>query len=148
MESFAVKFILLDDFPLWTTYLLGLIVLCGFLFALAMLLRSWKTPKRDARGAWIGRHLWFLTIVGALAVWFLGSSMYFCFHGIRIDAQHFALFYFWPRPDVILGIDDPIAVELLPARRTCGLLSSRRRKRLFAASISKSAKMRSRCLLS
>jgi hypothetical protein len=86
-----VKFIVLDDFPLWTTYLLGLIVLCGFLFALTMLLRSWKTPKRAARGAWIGQHLWFLTIVGALAVWFLGSSMYFRFHGIRIDAQHFDL---------------------------------------------------------
>ena len=117
-----MKFIVLDDVPPWTTYLLGIIVLGGFLLALAMLLRSWKTSRRDARSAWIGRHLWFLTILGALAVWFLGSSMYFRFHGIRIGAQHFDLVYFWPRPDVILGINDPVDVQVLHAGRTCGHL--------------------------
>ena len=117
-----MKFIVRDDLPPWTTYLLGVIVLCGFLLACAALIRSWQRAESDARGFWIGRQLWFLTMAGALAVWFLGTSMYFRFHAVRIDAQHFDLVYFWPRPDVILGINDPVEVGLLPAHRTCGHL--------------------------
>ena len=118
-----MKFIVLDDFPPWTTYLLGIIVLGGFLLALLTLVRSWRRPKSDPRGSWVGRQLYFLTIAGALAAWFLGSSMYFRFHAVRIDAGHMDLVYFWPRPDVILGINDPVEVQLFPAHRTCGHLA-------------------------
>lgn len=114
-----MKFNLLDDFPPWTTYLLGVMVLGGFLLALTTLVRSRRRAKTDGRSSWAGRQSWFLTIAGALAVWFLASSMYFRFHGIRIDAQCLELVYFWPRPDVILGGHDRVGLELLPAYRTC-----------------------------
>lgn len=126
-----MKFIVLDDFPSWTTYLLGVVVLSGFLLALVALFRSWRRAKNDARGSWVGRQLYFLTIAGALAVWFLGSSMYFRFHAVRIDAQHFNLVYFWPRPEVMLAINDPVDVQLLRAGRTCGHLVVRTPRQTF-----------------
>lgn len=126
-----MRLIVLDDFPVWTTYLLGVVVLCGFLFALAMLIRSWRVTKPDARGSWVGRQLWFLTIAGALAVWFLGSSMYFRFHAVEIDSEHVDLLYFWPRPAVILGSGDLVEVKLMPAHRTCGHLVVATQQEIF-----------------
>ena len=143
-----MNFIVLDDFPPWTTYSLGVIVLGGFLLALATLVRTWRRARSDARGSWVGRQLGFLTIAGAVAVWFLASSMYFRFHAVRIDAQHIDLVYFWPRPDVTLGTSDPVDVELLPAHRTCGHLIVTTPRDTFRSVISKSAMMRSICFLS
>ena len=108
-----MKLLVLDDFPLWTTYLLGLVVLCGFLFALIMVLRSLWITKSHARAARPGRQAWFFVIAGALAVWFLGSSMYLRFHAIGIGPREIELIFFWPRPPVSIGADDLVDVKLL-----------------------------------
>ena len=61
-----MKFVVLDDFPLWSTYLLALVVLGGFLFAVAMLIRRLLVSNRFRSG----RQSWFFVIAGALAMWF------------------------------------------------------------------------------
>lgn len=88
-----MKLLVLDDFPLWTTYVLGF-VLCGFLFALMMVLRPLWVSKSHARAARPGRQAWFFVIAGALAVWFLGSSMYLRFHAVGIGPQEIELIFF------------------------------------------------------
>ena len=126
-----MKLLVLDDFPVWTTYLLGLVVLCGFLFALMMLLRSLWVSKSGARAARPGRQACFFVIAGALAVWFLGSSMYLRFHAVGIGPREIELIFFWPRPAVSLGTDDLVDVKLLRAYRTCGHLEIATRQEIF-----------------
>jgi hypothetical protein len=130
-----MKFIVLDDFSLWTTYLLGLLVLCSFLFAGIMLLRSLliasgNSPGSRTRGR-RGRQPWFFVIAGALAVWFLGSSMYLRFHSVGIGPREIELIFFWPRPPVSIGADDLVDVKLLRAYRTCGHMEITTRQELF-----------------
>ncbi len=130
-----MKFIVLDDFPLWTTYLLGLLVLCGFLFAVTMLLRSLLIPSSNSPGSRTrgrrGRQPWIFVIAGALAVWFLGSSMYLRFHAVGIGPGEIELIFFWPRPPVSLGADALVDVKLLRAYRTCGHLEIATRQEIF-----------------
>ncbi|HEX9264982.1 MAG TPA: hypothetical protein VF977_11470 [Candidatus Binatia bacterium] len=130
-----MKFIVLDDFPLWTTYLLGLLVLCGFLFAVTMLLRSLLIPSSNSPGSRTrgrrGRQPWVFVIAGALAVWFLGSSMYLRFHAVGIGPGEIELIFFWPRPPVSLGADALVDVKLLRAYRTCGHLEIATRQEIF-----------------
>lgn len=126
-----MKLLVLDDFPLWTTYVLGFVVLCGFLFALTMLLRSLWIAKSHARAARPGRQAWFFVIAGALAVWFLGSSMYLRFHAIGIGPREIELIFFWPRPPVSIGADDLVDVKLLRTYRTCGHMEVTTRQELF-----------------
>ena len=130
-----MKFIVLDDFPLWTTYLQGLLVLCGFLFAVTMLLRSLLIPSSNSPGSRTrgrrGRQPWVFVIAGALAVWFLGSSMYLRFHAVGIRPGEIELIFFWPRPPVSLGADALVDVKLLRAYRTCGHLEIATRQEIF-----------------
>jgi hypothetical protein len=130
-----MKVIVLDDFPLWTTYLLGLLVLCGFLVVVTMLLRSLLVPSSNSPGSRTrgrrGRQPWVFVIAGALAVWFLGSSMYLRFHAVGIGPGEIELIFFWPRPPVNLGADNLVEVELLRAYRTCGHLEIATRQELF-----------------
>jgi len=130
-----MKFIVLDDFPLWTTYLQGLLVLCGFLFAVTMLLRSLLIPSSNSPGSRTrgrrGRQPWVFVIAGALAVWFLGSSMYLRFHAVGIGPGEIELIFFWPRPPVSLGADALVDVKLLRAYRTCGHLEIATRQEIF-----------------
>ncbi len=129
-----MKLIVLDDFPLWSTYLLALLVLCGFLFALAMLLRSLSTDGADSRRSQFPRgrrQLWFFVIAGALAVWFLASSMYLQFHAVRLGSHELQLIFFWPRPPVNMNTQDVVDIKLVRAYRTCGHLEIVRRQELF-----------------
>ena len=127
--------IVLDDFPLWSTYLLGLVVLCGFLFALAMLIRSLSVDEGDSRRSEFARgrrrQLWFFVIAGALAVWFLASSMYLQFHAVRLGFHELQLIFFRPRPPVNLDTQDMVDIKLIRAYRTCGHLEVARRQELF-----------------
>jgi hypothetical protein len=130
-----MKLIVLDDFPLWSTYLLGLVVLCGFLFSLAMLIRSLSIDEGDSRRFQVRRdrrrQLWFFVIAGALAVWFLTSSMYLQFHAVRLGSHELQLIFFWPRPPVNLDTQDVVDIKLVRAYRTCGHLEVARREELF-----------------
>src|SRR5690349_13735260 len=130
-----MKLILLDDFPLWSTYLLGLVVLCGFLFSLAMLIRSLSIDEGDSRRFQVRRdrrrQLWFFVIAGALAVWFLTSSMYLQFHAVRLGSHELQLIFFWPRPPVNLDTQDVVDIKLVRANRTCGHLEVAGRQELF-----------------
>jgi len=110
---------------------LGFVVLCGFLFALTMVLRSLWITKSHARAARPGRQAWFFVIAGALAVWFLGSSMYLRFHAIGIGPREIELIFFWPRPPVSIGADDLVDVKLLRTYRTCGHMEITTRQELF-----------------
>jgi hypothetical protein len=78
-----------------------------------------------------GRQSWFFVIAGALAVWFLGSSMYLRFHAVGIGPREIELIFFWPRPAVSLGADDLVDVKLLRASRTCGHLEIATRQEIF-----------------
>jgi hypothetical protein len=122
-----MKFVVLDDFPLWSTYLLALVVLGGFLFAVAMLIRPLLVSNRFRSG----RQSWFFVIAGAVAIWFLGSSMYLRFHAVGIGPREIELIFFWPRPPVSLGADDLVDVKLLRAYRTCGHLEIATRQEIF-----------------
>ena len=122
-----MKFVVLDDFPLWSTYLLALLVLGGFLFAVAMLIRPLLVSNRFRSG----RQSWFFVIAGAVAVWFLGSSMYLRFHAVGIGPREIELIFFWPRPAVSLGADDLVDVKLLRASRTCGHLEIATQQEIF-----------------
>ena len=122
-----MKFVVLDDFPLWSTYLLALVVLGGFLFAVAMLMRPLLVSNRFRSG----RQSWFFVIAGAVAIWFLGSSMYLRFHAVGIGPREIELIFFWPRPPVSLGADDLVDVKLLRAYRTCGHLEIATRQEIF-----------------
>jgi len=122
-----MKFVVLDDFPLWSTYLLALVVLGGFLFAVAMLIRPLLVSNRFRSG----RQSWFFVIAGALAVWFLGSSMYLRFHAVGIGPREIELIFFWPRPAVSLGAGDLVDVKLLRTSRTCGHLEIATRQEIF-----------------
>lgn len=123
----AMKFVVLDEFPLWSTYLLALLVLGGFLFAVALLI----CPLLVSRRSRSGRRSWFFVMAGALAVWFLGSSMYLRFHAIGIGPQEIELVFFWPRPPVSIGADELVEVKLLRAYRTCGHMEITTRQELF-----------------
>jgi len=122
-----MKLVVLDEFPLWSTYLLALLVLGVFLFAVVMLIRPLFVSSRSRSG----RRSWFFVIAGALAVWFLGSSMYLRFHAIGIGPQEIELVFFWPRPPVSIGADDLVDVKLLRAYRTCGHMEITTRQELF-----------------
>jgi len=130
-----MKLIVLDDFPLWSTYLLGIVVLCGFLFAFAMLMRSLLVVGNDSRGSQSRgrrrRQLWFFVIAGALAVWFLASSMYLQFHAVRLGSHELQLIFLWPRPPVNLDPQDVVDIKLVRAYRTCGHLEVAGRQELF-----------------
>jgi hypothetical protein len=130
-----MKFIVLDDFPLWTTYLLGLIVLCGFVFVLTMLIRSLSIAGRDSAGSRTRprrRHPpWFFVVCGAAALWFLGSSMYLRFHAVGLGAKEIDLIFFWPRAPVRLEAGDLLDVRLLRRQRGCGHLEVVTRQELY-----------------
>jgi hypothetical protein len=140
-----MKLIVLDDFPPWTTYLLGLLVLCGFLLAVAILLRSLLASSGNSSGSRTrvrrGRKPWFFAIAGALAVWFLGSSMYLRFHAVGIEPQHIELVFFWPRTPVVLEANDVVAVKLTQAYRTCGHLEVATERELFRSVNFKNCKL-------
>ena len=138
--------IVLDDFPLWSTYLLGLVVLCGFLFALAMLIRSLSVDEGDSRRSEFARgrrrQLWFFVIAGALAVWFLASSMYLQFHAVRLGFHELQLIFFWPRPPVNLDTQDMVDISLFARIALAVIWKLRGGKSCSAASISENAKLR------
>jgi len=118
------KFTILDDFPFWTTYLLAILVAGGFLSALALLIRSLRAAQHKVRAtrdiARRRRQAWFFVIAGALALWFLGSSMYFRFHAVAFGAEQIELIFFWPRPPAVVAIGDLVELKVVPAPRSCG----------------------------
>jgi hypothetical protein len=115
---------MLDDFPFWTTYVLAVVVAVGFLWALMLLIRSRLASQFPARAAGdrvrSGRQSFFFVVAGALALWFLGSSMYLRFHAVAIGPEGIELFFFWPRPPLVLATDDLVEMKLVPAHRSCG----------------------------
>lgn len=130
-----MKFIVLDDFPFWTTYVLGVLVLCAFLFALTMLIRSLLVPNgtayRSSSRSGRSARPWFFVIAGAAALWFLGSSMYLRFHAIGITPLGVEIVYFWPRPAVSVAMNDLATVKLSRAFRSCGHLEVATEHELF-----------------
>jgi len=86
-----MNFVNLDDFAPWMIYFLGLFVLAGFALAVIVLIRSYITAARNSHAGAMarqsGRQSWFFIIAGAVALWFLGSSMYFRFHILGVDSE-------------------------------------------------------------
>jgi hypothetical protein len=119
------KLVILDDFPFWTTYLLGILVAAGFLAALMLLIRSRLSRQRAGRAmsrdrARADRQLGFFVILGAAALWFLGSSMYLRFHAVVVESNGIQLVYFWPRPAVAVANHELLEIKLVRALRPCG----------------------------
>jgi hypothetical protein len=119
-----MRLVVLDEFPAWQIYTLAVAVLCGFLVALTLLIRSYLVSSRSKQVsqlfAWSGRQSWFFTIAGALGLWFLGASMYLRFHAMVIGPRRLELVYFWPRPPESIPIEDLVRIELAAAYRSCG----------------------------
>lgn len=130
-----MRLVVLDEFPAWQIYTLAIVVLSGFIIALALLVRSYRISSRNEhaarRFARSGRQSWFFTIAGALALWFWGSSMYLRFHSMAFAPDHLELIYFWPEPRASIPVGDLVHVTMVAAYRTCGHLEIRSRQALY-----------------
>ena len=132
-----MKFVILDDFPPWSVYIPAIFVLLAFLFVLRLLVRSFQAAADQSRAShrlvqWRSK-LWGFTIVTAMAVWFMASSMFFHFHAVGFDPLHLELYYLWPQPSVVIAISEVADVKLSRGARTCGHLEIATREQLYVS---------------
>jgi hypothetical protein len=131
-----MKFVVLDDFPSWFVYTPAIFVLLAFLIALALLIRSLRGADDSRASRSVTRfrpQLWFFTIAGAMAVWFMASSMFFHFHAVGFDPLHVELYYLWPQPSVVIDRSEVVDVKLSRGARTCGHLEVATRHELYVS---------------
>ena len=117
---------ILDDFPAWSIYIIALVIGAGFLISLVVLIRSVPAANHDSnarrRSPRFSRPSLFFLIAAAVALWFLGASMFERFHAMAIGAEQIELVYFWPRTQQIIQRSDLVEVKVDHAYRTCAVL--------------------------
>jgi hypothetical protein len=122
----------LDDFPAWSIYIIALVIAGGFLISLAVLIRSLRAanhiPNASRGSPRFSRPALFFLIGAALALWFMGTSMFDRFHAMAIASDRIELVYFWPRPQQVIQRSDLIEVKIDRAYRTCAVLVLARNK--------------------
>ena len=121
-----VNYIVLDDFPVWSTYILASFVLLTFALAWWLTLRALRRRRlerldRSGRSR-SSRPPWAFAIASAAALWFMASSMFLRFHAVAIDRLQLELIYLWPQPPVAINISELVDVKLARAGRNCGHL--------------------------
>jgi hypothetical protein len=122
----------LDDFPAWSIYIIAFVIVAGFLISLAVLIRSLRAtnhrPNAPRGLPRFSRPSFFFLIGAALALWFMGTSMFDRFHAMAIASDRIELVYFWPRPQQVIQRSDLIEVKIDRAYRTCAVLVLTRNK--------------------
>jgi hypothetical protein len=126
---------ILDEMPPWTTYVLALVVVGGCIVGTAVsfiwLQRQAHHPKtRRAMIASTGPCL-FPAVIGALALWFFITSMFFRFHAVALGPDRVELIYFWPRPPTTIKMTDLEGVKFIPALRRGGYMEFATRENVF-----------------
>ena len=66
-------------------------------------------------------------IMTALVGWYLIISMFYRFHGVRIERHRIALLYLWPRSAELIERADLVQVKLVRGARPCGHMEITRR---------------------
>ncbi|HUK41607.1 MAG TPA: hypothetical protein VLX11_11195 [Candidatus Acidoferrales bacterium] len=114
----------LDEFPVWSIYTITIIIAIAFSFALVVLIRSLGLVDRPSKAAHrstrCSRPSLVFLVATALALWFMGTSMFYRFHAVAIGADRIELLYFWPRPSETIHRSDLVDIKVIPAYRTCG----------------------------
>jgi hypothetical protein len=126
---------ILDEMPPWTTYILALVVvgvcIVGTAVSFIWLQRQSHHPK--TRGAMIKSisPCLFPAFIGALALWFFITSMFFRFHAVALGPDRVELIYFWPRPRITIQMTDLEEVKFIPALRRGGYMEFATREDVF-----------------
>ncbi|MSP38160.1 MAG: hypothetical protein EXR70_06685 [Deltaproteobacteria bacterium] len=121
-----MNYIVLDDFPAWSTYILASFVLVTFWLAWWLLLRTLRR-RRIARldGSARARSIhppWAFAIAASAALVFMASSMFGRFHAVAIDRLQLELIYLWPQSPVAINVSELVDIKLARAGRNCGHL--------------------------
>jgi hypothetical protein len=126
---------ILDEMPPWTTYILALVVvgvcIVGTAVSFIWLQRQSHHPKTlRAMIANTGPCL-FPAFIGALALWFFITSMFFRFHAVSVGSDRVELIFFWPRSRIIIQMTDLEGVKFIPALRRGGYMEFATRENVF-----------------
>jgi len=132
-----LKYIVLDDFPLWAIYIPALAILLVFLLAMTLLWHGWRRARepegdRHRKSQSIRLQVIF-AVASAAALWFVVSSMFWRFHAMSIDPLYVELYYLWPEPPVVISRSEVVDVALRRGTRTCGHLELATRQELYSS---------------
>jgi hypothetical protein len=88
---------ILDEMPPWTTYILALVVvgvcIVGTAISFIWLQRQSHHPKTLRAMIKSTSPCLFPAFIGALALWFFITSMFFCFHAVAVGSDHVELIF-------------------------------------------------------
>jgi hypothetical protein len=73
----------------------------------------------------------FPAVIGALALWFFITSMFFRFHAVALGSDRVELIYLWPRPPTIIQMTDLEEVKFIPALLRGGYMEFATRENAF-----------------
>ncbi len=126
---------ILDEAPPWTTYILALVVvdvcIVGTAVSFIWLQRQSHHPKTlraMIKSTW---PCLFPAVIGALALWFFITSMFFRFHAVAVGSDRVELIYFWPRPRTTIKMIDLEGVKFIPSYRRGGYMEFATRESVF-----------------
>ena len=121
-----MNYIVLDDFPAWSTYILAIFVLLTFMLAAVLVLRALRRQRSDRLErpgrARSNRPPWLFAIAASAALGFMASSMFDRFHAVAIDRLQVELIYLWPQSPVAINVSELVDIKLARAGRNCGHL--------------------------
>ena len=130
-----MKLKILDEAPPWTTYLLALVVVgvcvVGTAVSFIWLQRQSHHPKTlraTIKSTW---PCLFPAAIGALALWFFITSMFFRFHAVALGPDGVELIYFWPQPRITIQMTDLEGVKFIPSLRMGGYMELATRENVF-----------------
>jgi hypothetical protein len=126
---------ILDEMPPWTTYLLAVIVV-GVCIAATAVCFIWlqrlshhpKTLRARIKNTW---PCLFPAVIGALALWFFITSMFFRFHAVALGSDRVELIYLWPQPPTIIQMTELEEVKFIPAFLRGGYMEFATRENAF-----------------
>ena len=124
---------ILDEAPPWTTYILALLVvgvcIVGTAVSFIWLQRQSHHPKTlraMIKSTW---PCLFPAVIGALALWFFITSMFFRFHAVAVGSDRVELIYLWPRSRSTIKMMDLERVKFIPSYRRGGYMEFATRER-------------------
>jgi len=126
---------ILDEAPLLTTYILALGVVSGCIVGtvvsfiwLQRQAHHTKTLRAMIANTW---PCLFPAIIGAFALWFFITGMFFHFHAVALGPDCVELIYFWPRPRTTIQMTDLEGVKFIPSYRRGGYMEFATRESVF-----------------
>ena len=126
---------ILDEAPPWTTYILALVVvgvcIVGTAVSFIWLQRQANHPKTLRAMIKSTSPCLFPAVIGALALWFFITSMFFRFHAVAFGSDRVELIYFWPRSRTTIKMMDLEGVKFIPSYRRGGYMEFATRENVF-----------------